>query len=94
MKVGIEKSLEVFSDLGLMAVSGVQIAKSFKNGIGIGTILGSMTQLVALGKSVEELVKDLPAALPELVDLDGQEAARIGQAAYDLVRKVLEAVKS
>ena len=91
---GIDKSLEVFADLTVLAVSGVEIAKSCRHGIGISVILGSFGRLVSLGKSVEELIKDLPAALPELCDLDGAESARIGQAAYDLVKRVLEAVKA
>jgi hypothetical protein len=90
---GVDKTLEVFQDLSGLAVSGVKIAKTFKNGIGVSAILGSIGQLVQLGKSVDELIKDLPAALPELADLDGVECAKIGAAAYDLVKKGLVAVK-
>lgn len=91
---GIDKTLEVFADLTQLAVDGVGVAKSFRHGIGIGVLFGSFGRLLSIGKSVEELIKDLPPALPELVDLDGAECARIGQASYDLVKKVLEAVKA
>lgn len=94
MKLGIDKTLEVFSDLTVLAVSGVEIAKTFKGGVGVGSILGSIGKLVALGKSVEELIKDLPAAMPELLELDAAESSRIGQASYELVRKIMDAVKA
>lgn len=90
---GVEKTLEVFSDLTVLAVAGVGIAKEFKNGVGIGAVLGSVGKIVKLGQSVEELIKDLPAAMPELMELDSKECALIGGAAYDLVKKILEAVK-
>lgn len=92
--MGIEKALEVFDDLGILAISGVTLAKEFRHGVGIGAILGSLGKIVALAKSVEELVKDVPAALPELMDLDGMEAAKIGQAAYLLVKKMVDAIKA
>lgn len=94
MAIGIDKTLEVFEDLSTLAVSGVSIAKEFRHGIGLGSILGSFGKLVSLGKSVESLIKDLPGALPELLDLDASESAQIGQAAYGLVKKILDAVKS
>lgn len=90
---GVDKSLEVFSDLSVLAVSGVSVAKAFKHGIGLGALLSSVGELLKLGKAVEELVKDVPGALPELVDLDAHESALIGAAAYDLVKKVVDAVK-
>lgn len=94
MAVGIEKSLEVFADLQLLAVSGVELAKEFRHGVGLGALLGSLGKLKDLAKSVEELLKDVPAALPELLDLDAAESAKVGAAAYELVKKVVDAVKA
>mgnify|MGYP001610160756 CR=1 FL=1 len=91
---GIDKTLEVFDDLGVLAVSGISIAKEFKHGVGIGAIIGSVGKLLALSKSVEELVKDVPASLPELLDLDGQESAKVASAAYVLVKKIVDAIKA
>ena len=91
--LGIEKTLEVFDDLGVLAVSGVKIAKAFKTGIGLGAILRSLDELLALAKSGQELLKDVPGALPELLDLDSSEAERIGKASYALVKKVTDAVR-
>lgn len=92
MALGIDKTLEVFEDLGVLAVSGISVAKKFKDGVSFGKIISSMSELMAIGKSAQELLKDAPDALPELGDLDAGESARIGAAAYSLVRKVLDAV--
>lgn len=91
--LGVDKSVEVIDDLGVLVVSGIAIVKKFAQGGGVGAILGSIGELVSVAKSVEELVKDLPGALPELKELDGPECARLGAAAYGLVAKVLVAVK-
>jgi hypothetical protein len=85
--MGIDKTLEVFESLGSLAATGLQIAKG---GIGIGSI----GKILDVMKDINELVKDIPAALPELQDIDGAEAARIGQAAYGLVKKILAAAKA
>ena len=90
---GIDKTLEVFSDLKVLAISAVELAKNFKRGMTLPAILKSIDDLLKLGKSVTELVKDLPGALPELVDLDSKESAQIGAAAYDLVKALIEAIK-
>lgn len=89
---GIEKTLEVFDDLTVLTIAGISVAKEFKHGVGISAILGSINKILAIGKSVEELIKDLPGALPELLDLDGQESSQIGVAAYTLVKKVVESI--
>ncbi len=94
MKIGITKTLEVFSDLGVLAVNGVEIAMIFKDGIGVGSALGALRKLADLGKAVNELVIDIPGSLPELMDLDAQESAQVGQAAYDLIKKILDAAKA
>ena len=91
---GIDKTLEVFHDLSGLIVSGVGITRNFKGGAGLSSILGSIGELIKLSKTVEELIKDLPAALPELLDLDADESAIIGHASYELVKKVLDAVKA
>ena len=83
---GIDKTLEVFDDLGNLAAAGVRIAKS---GLGIA----SFGQILKVLENVKELLQDAPLALPELMDLDAVESAKLGQAAYGMVKKVMEAVK-
>lgn len=94
VSLGIDKTLEVFDDLGVLAVKGVAIAKEFSHGVGIGAIMGSVGKLMDLSKAVQELIKDVPAAAPELLDLTAEESAKIGQAAFVLVKKMIDAIKA
>lgn len=83
---GVEKTIETFDDLGNLAVSVISIVKA--KGISFGTL----PKLLDMLNQINELIKDAPLALPELADLDGQEAAQVGGAAFGLVKKVLSAV--
>ena len=84
--LGVSKTLEVFEDVKVLAVQGIHVVKG-----GVG--LGSLGKLLELAKAVNELIKDVPAALPELQDLDQQESAQLAQAAFGLVKSIIEAVK-
>lgn len=85
---GIEKTVECFDDLGNLAVDVIGIVKT--GGLSL-TVLPKLLNAVA---QIGELVKDLPAALPELADLDSTEAAQIGAAAFGLVKKVVAALQA
>jgi hypothetical protein len=85
--IGIQKTLEVFDDLGGLAVAGIGIAKS-------GISLGSLMKIAEIIKNAKELIEDVPQALPELMDLDAMEASKVGQASYMLVKRILDAVKA
>ncbi len=87
MALGIVKTLEVIEDLGSIAQIAIKIAKE-------GLSFGSIGNLLQIAKDVNELIKDVPGALPELSDLDSVEAAKIGEAAYGLVKKVVDAIKA
>ncbi len=92
MAVGIEKTLEVFDDISVVACEGIAIAKQLKGGFTYLKVLACMGKFMAVAKACQELVKDAPAALPELQDLDAAESAKIGAASYALVRKVMEEI--
>ncbi len=83
---GIDKTIETFSDIGNIAEDLIVIVKAG----GFKLIL--LPKVMSLMNSVGELIKDAPAALPELMDLDAAESAKIGAAAYDLVKKVMKAI--
>lgn len=85
--LGVEKTLQVFDDLGEIAVSAVSIGKK---GVSFSAF-GDLLKVLGAGK---ELIQDAPAALPELMELDQAESAKIGQAAYVLVKKIIDAVKA
>lgn len=83
---GIEKTLETFDDLGALSVDLISI---FKAG---GFKFSMLPKILDIAQKVGELVKDAPAALPELTDLDAAEAAQVGGAAFSLVKKVIVAL--
>lgn len=85
---GIVKTLETFDDLGKLSVDLIAV---FKGG---GVRLGMLPTLLDMVTQISELIKDAPAALPELQELDAQEAAMIGGAAFSLVKKVIVALSA
>lgn len=89
--VGITRTLEVMEELGTMAAIGVTLAKDFKGGTGLGAVLRNADKIMSLAAAMTELIADLPAALPELRDLDAQEAAQLSTATYAMVRKIIAA---
>ena len=90
MALGIERTLEVIESLGEMAVVGVTVAKAVQGG-GFISVIRAADKLAAMGMAVQELIKDVPAALPEMRDVDAQEAAKLGAAAYKVVVRVIAA---
>ncbi len=85
--MGIDKTIEVFDDLGNMAVAGVAIVKSG------GKIWKSLPRLMEILGAVRELISDVPGALPELRDIDAAESGKLAEAGYNLARRVINAVK-
>lgn len=86
--VGIQKSLETLESIGNLSVDAIAIVKAggFKLSV-LPKILDALNQ-------INELVKDAPAALPELADIDAQEAAQLGAASFALVKKVIVAISA
>lgn len=83
---GIEKTVATFDELGNLAFDMISIVKAG------GFKLTSLPKLLDMLTQANALVKDAPAALPELQDLDSAEAAQVGAAAFVLVKKVLGAL--
>lgn len=85
---GIEKTIAAFSEIGNLSVDAIGIVKAG------GFKLASLPKLLDALNQINQLIKDAPAALPELQDLDMAEAAQVGAAAFDLVKKVIGAVSA
>lgn len=83
--LGIQHSLEVVQDLGRLATTGIELAK---HGVG----LRSLRKLWDMAEDAKELFDDARAALPELKDLDPEEAGQLARECYLVVRKVIDAV--
>lgn len=84
--LGVTRTLEVLQDVGNLVVVAIEVAKSGP--------LGIASHLVELVSNAVELVKDLPGALPELVDLDASEVGQLGTAAYGLFQRAVAALRS
>jgi hypothetical protein len=89
----IDKILQVFGDLGDVAVDGVKIGMAMKGGVGVGAVLHSIGAIKDLAIKGEDLIKSLPGALPELAALSAADAQALGQAALALVQKISAVVK-
>lgn len=89
----VDKVLQVFSDLGDVAVDGIAIAMNLKSGCTLGAMLHSISSIKDLAAKGEDLIKSLPDALPELVTLTAADAQTLGQAALTLVQKIAVIVK-
>ena len=83
--VGVDKTLEVIQDISGIVTASIAVAKS-------GVNLGSIPAFLKIAQHAVELLKDAKAALPELKDIDGNEAAKIGEASYKLIREIVAAV--
>lgn len=92
-KHGINCTLKVFDSLGELAVQGITLGKTFSGTHGVFGMIGAAGKLSAIGVSITQLIATLPCALPELLDLDNEEAQKLGQASYQLVLKVMMAAK-
>lgn len=82
--MGVEKTKEVFADLQAIVVDAIKISKSGMN------VFSSMSNIVALMGDIKKLAVDAPQALPELMDLDQDEAAQVGQAAYVCFKRIFD----
>ncbi len=84
----IDNTLSVFSELSKLSLDGISIVKAG------GLKLSELGKLLDVAIQIGKLVKDVPASLPELKDLDAQEAAQVGAAAFDLVKGIIVAIGS
>lgn len=84
--VGVEHILAVLDEVGDLAAGGIKIAKE-----GVG--FGSIPKLFGLLAQVKLLIENIPALPAELADLDPLESAKIGQASFLLVKKIVDAAK-
>jgi hypothetical protein len=66
----------------------LEVISLAKHGIGIGAV----GQIFAMLGQVKSIIAEAPAVLPEIKDLDGQEAGKLAEASYDLVKSMIQAI--
>lgn len=80
--IGVAHVLKVIASLKSIALN---VIEALKGGIN----LGDLPKIFKLLIDIKDLVDNVPAALPELTDLDSTEAGLVATAAYDLVKSVI-----
>lgn len=86
MKVGIEKTLDLFDELEKMCALGVMLART---GVGFGTTM----KVLEIIKGANDLIKEAPQTVVELNDLDKEETMKLAERALEMVRNVMLAVR-
>lgn len=79
---GIDHTKKTIESLSTLVTDLVSVAIS---GIGFSTI----PKLFQVAADIKEIASEIPQSLPELNDLDAQEAAQLGSAAYDIIKNII-----
>lgn len=82
---GIQNLLDTIESVGELVVD---VTELVKRGIGIGS-LGKLFEVLGDAK---ELVENATASLPELTDVDADEAGLLASAAYVQIQRIVTAV--
>jgi hypothetical protein len=85
MALGVQKSLEVITDVEVLVVEVVDLLKS-------GVSLSKFGKILTIVGVVQELVADAKEALPELKEVDAAEAGKLAEASYKAVQKIVQAL--
>ncbi len=84
---GVKNSLKFFADLGDTVVDVLGVVKAYQS----SGLWGVMSKIAPLMAEVAVIVVDAKASLPELAELDAEEALQIGAAAYSAIQKIVAA---
>lgn len=85
-KLGVDASLKVLAAVGELVVDGLDVVKA--------PSLAKLRKVLELVDSVVDIAAAAPAALPELAELDAEDAAKLGAAAYAVVKRVVDKLKA
>lgn len=85
-KLGVVSAIKTIEVVSELVVDVVDLLK--------GGLLGKVSKVVELVQDVTGLVAAAPDALPELLELDAEDAAKIGEASYRAVKKIVEKLKA
>lgn len=86
--LGVQTTKQALENLGKLGVSLVNLVKTTKTGGSIGS-LGKVFECVMI---LKDLVEEIPAALPELSDLEAQEVGELTATAYVQIKRVWDSV--
>ena len=84
--VGIVETRKAFLGIAELAADAISLVR---NGIGFG----SFAKILEILSDIKVLAEAAQKALPELMDIDEEEAGELATAAYQAIRRILEAVQ-
>lgn len=87
MSEGIDNTLKLIEGVKQAALDAVAIAKG-------GVTIGDIPKALKLMFDLKSIYDAAPAALPELKDVDGKEAAELSESAYEVFKSVYEAIQA
>lgn len=87
MTTGIDHTQRVFVELSGIVISAIEILKNGNN------VFKNVGPLMSLANNARGLVIDIPSVLPELRDLDEQEALQLAHSAYDCLKGIMDAIQ-
>ncbi len=87
MVTGVGNTLEVIESLGTVAANAVGVLRGKAS-------WGDIGKLLSLLSEVKDIIAAAPGVLPELIDVDANEAAQLGRAAYEAVKRVVDATRA
>lgn len=83
----VANTIETIEDLKDVLCDAIEAYKSIKSPF---TLLAA---LAGLAKSVSDLLAEFPAVMPELLELDADEAGEITKASYECIQSVITCLK-
>lgn len=88
--LSVDNTLETIDDIGNIGADAIDLyrATKDKDPLDVGKAI------VALITDGIDGISEAPEALPELADLDQEEAAKVGAAAYAAIKKIVDKARS
>lgn len=86
----VTNTLQTIADLQGLLLDAVKLEKDAK--AGVLHFPAVLAGVLSIGGDIKALTAEAPQALPELKDLDANEAGQLAEASFGLVKAVLSAL--
>lgn len=82
MAKGVAHSKKVIADMQSLCLDGIELVQHY-------SLFHAMGKIGSIVSNVKDLIEQSKEALPELKDLNAQEAGELASAAYTMVRAIV-----